>query len=154
SGRLSPQPARLLREAPSRLGSLPAPVFVVAPSRYLEKMSVWVCSACGRRVPLKVDTCRCGAVQPEPVGPKPDTTVRLKPDTTIQRGEPGRSDPGSMLSTIRSGVFVSIVLFGVVAGWRFSDRGADPAPAGPVAAATRPVIRTPPATPPAPDASR
>jgi S1-C subfamily serine protease len=113
-------------------------------------MSVWVCPACGRRVPQKVDTCRCGEVQPEPVRVKPDMTT-----VTTDTSDSPASGARSMLATIRSAVFVSIVLFGVVAGWRFSDRRADPAPAGPLAAATRPVVRTPPATPSAtPDIGR
>ena len=111
-------------------------------------MSVWVCPACGRRVPQKVQNCRCGAVRPDDVvstadgvdGGQAGLTDRRR---TLATTDDARSEARSMLTTIRSAVFVSIVLFGVVAGWRFSGRDQPtPAPSA-VVAASRPVVTAP-----------
>jgi Trypsin-like peptidase domain len=102
-------------------------------------MSVWVCPACGRQVPQKIEKCRCGSVRP----------VHLKADATSDEPDVthASSDARSLFKTIRSGVFVSIVLFGVVAGWRFSDR-TQPAPTpSSIVAASRPPVRPAPSIP-------
>ena len=95
-------------------------------------MSIWVCSSCGRRVPQKIDRCRCGFVQKTDVG-----AAFAAPPAS---GSDATSESTSTFAMTRSAVLVAIVVFAAVAGWRFADR-ARPEPA-PLVAAVRPIARS------------
>src|SRR5512145_3118580 len=60
----------------------------------------WMCPACGRRVPKRVDTCRCGQV-------RPDSAPAPAPEP------PSRSEPrrAAVLGTL------VVVLLAAVVGW-------------------------------------
>src|SRR5581483_7652847 len=97
-------------------------------------MSVWLCPACGRRVPERVDQCRCGSTRPSPAAPR------------VEPAAPPAASPRATLALARISVFGVILLSGVVAGWRLADNRQAPAPAT-IAVAPRAVAK-PPAAPP------
>lgn len=49
----------------------------------------WACPGCNRRVPMRVENCRCGA--PRPLAPAPSTTIRNipRPATLVTGGASG-----------------------------------------------------------------
>ena len=47
----------------------------------------WVCAACGRRVPLRVDVCHCGATRQQ----APAATAPATPPPAAHHGEAGAS---------------------------------------------------------------
>jgi S1-C subfamily serine protease len=50
---------------------------------------VWVCPACARRVPRKVDRCRCGAAQPDVASGSSRKIFRLKAEAPVIPAPPG-----------------------------------------------------------------
>src|SRR5688572_19768408 len=81
----------------------------------------WQCATCGRQVPRKVDTCRCGFVRPA-AAPEPPGALPVDPSP-----EPVRSGPNPLLV----GLFLGL---SVAAGMLFYLKEEAPPPQAAVAA--------------------